>query len=57
MSHYRYLSIEEREKLCLTRGLGAKLCEIAQELGRAVSTISRGLKNKQVRQPYSPSQA
>ena len=29
MSHYRYLSIEEREKLCLTRGLGAKLCEIA----------------------------
>lgn len=57
MSHYRYLSIEEREKLCLTRGLGAKLCEIAQELGRAVSTISRELKNKQVRQPYSPSQA
>lgn len=34
MSHYRYLSIEEREKLCLTRGLGAKLCEIAQELGQ-----------------------
>ena len=27
MSHYRYLSIEEREKLCLTRGLGAKLCD------------------------------
>lgn len=56
MSHYRYLSIEEREKLCLTRGLGAKLCEIAQELGRAVSTISQGTEKISGTAPYSPSQ-
>ena len=58
MSHYRHLSIEEREKLYLRRGQGAKLREIARELGRAVSTISRELKrNAGTRHPYSPSQA
>lgn len=58
MSHYRHLSIEEREKLYLRRGQGANLREIARELGRAASTISRELKrNERARHPYSPSQA
>lgn len=58
MRHYTHLSIEEREKLYLRRGQGAKLREIARELGRSVSTISRELKrNERPRHPYSPSQA
>ena len=58
MSHYRHLNIEEREKLYLRRGQGAKLREIARELGRSVSTISRELKrNERPRHPYSPSEA
>ena len=58
MSHYRHLSIEEREKLYLRRGQGANLREIARELGRAASTITRELKrNERARHPYSPSQA
>ena len=58
MSHYRYLSMEEREKLYLGRGEEAKLRVIAQELRRAVLTISRDLKrNKRVWHPSSPSQA
>lgn len=44
MSHYRYLSMEEQEKLYLGRGEEAKLRVIAQELRRAVLTISRDLK-------------
>ena len=58
MRHYTHLSIEEREKLYLRRGQGAKLREIARELGRSVSTMSRELKrNERPRHPYSPSQA
>lgn len=58
MSHYRHLSIEEREKLYLRRGQGASLREIARELGRTASTISRELQRDQwARHSYSPSQA
>ena len=33
MSHYRHLTIEEREKLYLMKGQGKKDSEIARELG------------------------
>ena len=39
MSHYKHLTIEEREKLYLMRGQGASLRKIACELGRAASTL------------------
>ena len=58
MSHYRHLSIEEREKLYLMAEQGETLRQIARELNRAVSTISRELKrNKAAQHPYSPSKA
>lgn len=58
MSHYKHLTIEEREKLYLMRGQGASLRKIACELGRAASTLSREVKrNERTRHPYSPSQA
>ena len=43
MSHYRHLSIEEREKLYLRRGQGATLREIARELGRTAELLAGGL--------------
>ena len=41
MSHYRHLSIEEREKRSLIKGEGRSLRRIAQEIGRASATLSR----------------
>ena len=41
MSHYRHLSIEEREKRSLIKGEGRSLRRIAQEMGRASATLSR----------------
>ena len=55
MSHYRYLSMEEREKLYLRRGNEVKPRVIARELRRTVLTISRDL--KRVWHLYSLSQA
>lgn len=58
MSHYHHLTIEEREKLYLMKGQGKKVREIAQELGRAPSTISREWRrNRPNRSAYSPSKA
>ena len=58
MSHYRHLSIEEREKRYLMAERGETLRQITKELNRAVSTISRELKcNKAAQHPYSPSRA
>lgn len=58
MSHYKHLTIEEREKLYLLKGQGKKVREIARELGRAPSTISREWKrNRPNRIAYSPSKA
>ena len=58
MSHYKHLSIEEREKLYLMRGQGKSLREIARETGRSPSTLSRELsRNKGSHRPYSPSAA
>ena len=58
MSHYRHLGIEEREKRYLMAERGETLRQIAGELNRAVSTISREFKrNKAAKYPYSPSGA
>ena len=48
MSHYKHLTIEEREKLYLMRGQGASLRKIACELGRAASTLSREVKRNEL---------
>lgn len=58
MSHYRHLSIEEREKLYLLHGQGKSFRCIAAELGRSPSTISREYKRGRCwRNPYLPSRA
>lgn len=44
MSHYKHLSIEERENLYLLKNLGVGIRKIAEKMGRAPSTISRELK-------------
>lgn len=58
MSHYKHLSIEERENLYLLKNLGLSIRRIAAKMGRAPSTISRELR-RGVRQKaaYRPSEA
>ena len=43
MSHYRHLTIEEREKLYLLFNQGVSIRKIAAALNRSPSTISREL--------------
>lgn len=58
MSHYRHLTIEEREKLYLLFNQGVSIRKIAAALNRSPSTISRELeRNTLFWQPYSPSVA
>ena len=58
MSHYRHLSIEERESLLLNIGARKTLREIARILQRSASTLSRELKrNCENREEYSPDKA
>lgn len=58
MSHYTHLNTEERESLLLGIGEGKSIREIAKELRRSPSTISRELKrNCKRRKEYSPSKA
>lgn len=58
MSHYKHLTIEEREKLYLMHGQGYGIRAIANTLHRAPSTISRELRrNKKGARMYSPSSA
>lgn len=58
MSHYKHLSIEEREKLYLMHGQGKSFRSIAKELGRSPSTISREYqRGKGLRHSYLPSRA
>lgn len=58
MSHYRHLSIEERESLLLSIGEGKTLREIAKILRRSPSTLSRELKrNCEKKRDYSPEKA
>ena len=58
VSHYNHLTIEERESLYLGINQGKSIRQIAGELNRAPSTISRELnRNKVSHRPYSPSRA
>lgn len=58
MSHYHHLSISEREKILVLRTEGKNLREIAGEIGRCVSTVSRELKrNRCGKQEYSAIEA
>lgn len=60
MSHYKHLSILEREKLHECRAQKKNLSEIARELERSKSTISRELKRNGYPvsgESYSPSNA
>lgn len=58
MSHYKHLTIEERESLYLKRGQGKSIRTIAREMERSPSTISRELqRNKNSHRAYSPSAA
>lgn len=58
MRHYKHLSIEEREKLYLMHGQGKSFRQIAKELSRSPSTISREYQRGRCnRQPYLPSKA
>lgn len=44
MSHYKHLTINEREKLLILKEKGGNLKEIAQALNRSIATISREIK-------------
>lgn len=58
MSHYTHLSIKEREKIYLMRGMGASIREIARELQRSPATVSRALRRgSDSRHCYTPSGA
>lgn len=58
MSHYKHLTIDEREKLYLLHNQGVSIRKIAEALNRSPSTISRELeRNTLFWQPYSPSVA
>ena len=49
MSHYKHISIKEREKILVYRERGYSISKIAQELNRNKSTISRELKRNSSR--------
>lgn len=58
MSHYKHLSIEERESLYLGVNQGKSIRSIARELKRSASSLSLELRrNKISHRPYSPSRA
>lgn len=58
MSHYHHLTIEERESLLRLWSEGKGIRQIAKELGRSPSTISREIhRNCRKRSEYSPSAA
>ncbi|MBL4748914.1 MAG: helix-turn-helix domain-containing protein, partial [Magnetovibrio sp.] len=44
MLRNRHITLDEREQIVLFRGQGFGPCQIARELKRAASTMSRGLK-------------
>ena len=57
MSHYQHLSITERESIWESVLRGKSFRQIADELGRSVSTISREMKRNQGQCGYRPSEA
>ena len=57
MSHYQHLTIKERESLWEYRIKGESIREIARQLGRSPSTVSRELRRNQGKHGYRPSAA
>ena len=57
MSHYHHLSISERESIWESVLKGKSLRQIASELGRNVSTISREIRRNRQAHGYRPSEA
>lgn len=57
MSHYKHLTRDERESLLFYVAKGYSITEIARELGRSKSTISRELRRNSVNGKYLPSRA
>lgn len=57
MCHYKHLTLEEREKILFFSAKEYSVTEIAKELGRNKSTISRELKRNREAGPYLPSAA
>ena len=57
MSHYQHLTISERESIWENKLAGKSMREIARQIGRSVSTISREVKRNGMRQGYRPSEA
>ncbi len=54
MSHYNHLTIDEREKILVLKTQGKCISQIAKELGRSKSTITREFsRNKGNKQAYS----
>lgn len=54
MSHYKHLTLFEREKILLFLAKGYSVTEIAKELGRNKGTISRELRRNHSRNGYMP---
>lgn len=57
MSHYKHLTIVEREKLDHLRAEGKSIASIAESLGRSKSTISRELRRNASEGEYIPCKA
>ena len=57
MCHYKHLTLEEREKLLYFSAQGYSVTEIAEELKRNKSTISRELRRNRDGKLYLPVKA
>ena len=57
MCHYKHLTLEEREKILYFSAKEYSITDIAKELGRNKSTISRELKRNREASQYLPSKA
>lgn len=57
MSHYKHLTLSERESLMYFLAKGYSIRRIAKELGRSASTISRELKRNSTKDAYLPVKA
>ena len=57
MCHYKHLTLEEREKILYFSAKEYSVTDIAKELGRNKSTISRELKRNREGSQYLPSKA
>lgn len=53
MSHYNHITIEEREKILILRSLNRSITDIAEQIGRNKSSVSRELSRNSVNGRYS----